>query len=53
MSTTKLISGRRIRWHGERAAEAYARGWWVPGTLADSLADAARDTPLRPVVPEV
>ncbi len=50
MSNTKLIGGRRVRWHDERAAEAYARGWWVHGTLADSLAEAARDTPQRPVV---
>jgi len=47
---TKLIGGRRVRWHDERAAEAYARGWWVRGTLADSLADAALDTPQRTVL---
>jgi cyclohexanecarboxylate-CoA ligase len=50
MPNTKLIGGRTVRWHDERAAEAYARGWWVRGTLADSLAEAARDTPQRPVV---
>jgi cyclohexanecarboxylate-CoA ligase len=50
MSNAKLIGGRRVRWHAERAAEAYARGWWVRGTLADSLAEAARDTPQRPVL---
>ncbi len=50
MSNTKLISGRTVRWHEERAADAYAHGWWVRGTLADSLADAARDTPWRPVL---
>ena len=50
MSNTKLIGGRRVRWHAERAAEAYARGWWVRGTLADSLAEAARHTPQRPVL---
>ncbi|MED5813583.1 AMP-binding protein [Mycolicibacterium sp. 050232] len=33
-----------------RAADAYARGLWVSTTLADSLADAARDTPDRPLV---
>ncbi|CAN5695197.1 cyclohexanecarboxylate-CoA ligase [soil metagenome] len=32
------------------AADAYARGLWVTGTLADSLRDAARDTPLREVI---
>ncbi|MDH6198443.1 cyclohexanecarboxylate-CoA ligase [Mycobacterium frederiksbergense] len=30
-----------------RAADAYARGLWVSTTLADALADAARDTPDR------
>jgi len=48
--TEKLIAGRRVRWDDERAAEAYARGWWVRGTLADSLADAAQRTPQRTVL---
>ncbi|HET7073501.1 MAG TPA: AMP-binding protein, partial [Mycobacterium sp.] len=43
----KLTGGRSIRWDDERAADAYARGWWVRGTLADSLRDAARRTPQR------
>ncbi|AKS32569.1 AMP-binding protein [Mycolicibacterium goodii] len=30
-----------------RATEAYERGLWVRTTLADALADAARDTPRR------
>jgi len=47
---TRLIGGRRVRWNDERAAEAYARGWWVRGTLADSLAEAALDTPQRTVL---
>jgi acyl-CoA synthetase (AMP-forming)/AMP-acid ligase II len=50
MSNTKLIGGRRIRWHDERAAEAYARGWWVRGTLSDALAEAAQLTPQRTVL---
>ncbi|MGA9490401.1 MAG: AMP-binding protein [Mycobacterium sp.] len=50
MSNTKQIAGRRVRWDDERAAEAYARGWWVRGTLADSLAEAARHTPHRTVL---
>jgi cyclohexanecarboxylate-CoA ligase len=50
MSNTKLIGGRTVRWDDERAAEAYARGWWVRDTLADSLADAARRTPQRVVL---
>ncbi|MGW4100800.1 AMP-binding protein [Mycobacterium sp. NPDC004974] len=33
-----------------RAADAYARGLWVSTTLADALADAARDTPDRVLV---
>jgi cyclohexanecarboxylate-CoA ligase len=50
MSNTKLIGGRTVRWDDERAAEAYARGWWVRDTLADSLADAAQRTPQRVVL---
>jgi acyl-CoA synthetase (AMP-forming)/AMP-acid ligase II len=46
----KLIDGRRVRWDDERAAEAYARGWWVRGTLADSLLDAAQRTPQKIVL---
>lgn len=45
--TTKLIDGRRIRWDDERAADAYARGWWVRSTLADALREAAQRTPQR------
>jgi acyl-CoA synthetase (AMP-forming)/AMP-acid ligase II len=43
----KLIGGHWVRWDDERAADAYARGWWVPGTLADSLREAAQRTPER------
>jgi cyclohexanecarboxylate-CoA ligase len=43
----KLIGGRSLRWDDERAADAYARGLWVSGTLADSLRDAAQRTPQR------
>jgi cyclohexanecarboxylate-CoA ligase len=43
----RLISGRRLRWDAGRAAHAYARGWWVHGTLADSLLEAAQRTPQR------
>jgi cyclohexanecarboxylate-CoA ligase len=43
----KLIGGRWVRWDDERAADAYARGWWVPGTLTDSLREAAQRTPQR------
>jgi cyclohexanecarboxylate-CoA ligase len=48
--TGKVIGGRRSRWDDERAAEAYARGWWVHATLADSLVDAAQHTPQRILV---
>ncbi|BBX64437.1 cyclohexanecarboxylate-CoA ligase [Mycobacterium saskatchewanense] len=43
----RLIGGREVRWDDRRAAEAYARGWWVRGTLADSLREAAQSTPDR------
>ena len=48
--TGKVIGGRRVRWDDERAADAYARGWWVRSTLADSLVEAARRTPQRVVL---
>ncbi len=50
MSNTKLIGGRAVRWDDERSAEAYARGWWVRDTLAESLAEAAQRTPQRVVL---
>ena len=43
----RLIGGRWVRWDDERAARAYARGWWVRETLADALREAARRTPRR------
>jgi cyclohexanecarboxylate-CoA ligase len=43
----KLVGGRWLRWDDERAAQAYAQGWWDSSTLADSLRDAARQTPAR------
>jgi cyclohexanecarboxylate-CoA ligase len=46
----KLISGRRVRWDDGQASHAYARGWWVRGTLADSLVEAAERTPQRTVL---
>ncbi|SON59599.1 Short-chain-fatty-acid--CoA ligase [Mycobacterium simulans] len=45
--STKSICGRRVRWDDELAADAYARGWWVGATLADSLREAAQNTPER------
>jgi acyl-CoA synthetase (AMP-forming)/AMP-acid ligase II len=46
----RTVGGRSIRWDESRAAEAYANCWWVRGTLADALRDAARDTPERTVI---
>jgi len=43
----KLVGGRWLRWDDERAAAAYAQGWWVNGTLADALREAAERTPER------
>lgn len=43
----KLIGGRWLRWDDERAAAAYAQGWWIDGTLADALREAAERTPER------
>ncbi|WP_081290581.1 AMP-binding protein [Mycobacterium asiaticum] len=43
----KLIGGRWVRWDDERAADAYARGWWSHQTLADALREAAEHTPQR------
>lgn len=36
-----------VRWDEYHAADAYDRGLWVSTTLADTLADAARDNPDR------
>ncbi|HEX9177584.1 MAG TPA: AMP-binding protein [Mycobacterium sp.] len=36
-----------MRLDGQQAADAYARGWWVHSTLADSLREAAQSTPQR------
>jgi cyclohexanecarboxylate-CoA ligase len=49
-SGRKSIGGRWLRWDDRRATDAYARGLWIHGTLADSLRDAAWQTPERVVV---
>jgi cyclohexanecarboxylate-CoA ligase len=46
----KSIGGRWVRWDDQRAADAYARGLWIRGTLAGSLLEAARRTPDRVVL---
>jgi acyl-CoA synthetase (AMP-forming)/AMP-acid ligase II len=46
----RIINGRSVRWDARRAADSYARGLWIAGTLADSLRDAARHTPQRVVL---
>ncbi len=43
----RIVAGRSIRWHEERAQQAYAQGLWVHETLADALARAAVDEPER------
>lgn len=49
-SDRQRIANRAGRWNRQRAADAYARQWWVPSTLADSLREAARQTPQRVLV---
>jgi acyl-CoA synthetase (AMP-forming)/AMP-acid ligase II len=44
------LSARTIRERRERAAPAYARGWWVRETLADALRRAAEQTPQRVLI---
>jgi acyl-CoA synthetase (AMP-forming)/AMP-acid ligase II len=50
--TEKTISGRRVRWNGDRARQAYAKGLWVRETLADALEKAAAETPDRVLIVE-
>lgn len=50
MPDRKLVHGRSIRWNPARADRAYAAGHWVRRTLADTLEQAARDTPGRVLV---
>jgi acyl-CoA synthetase (AMP-forming)/AMP-acid ligase II len=46
----KLIAGRSIRWDEAQAVRAYDRGLWVRHTLADTLRQAARQTPDRVIL---
>lgn len=46
----RQVGGRWVRWDDQRAADAYAQGWWVRTTLADSLRAAAQQTPDRVVL---
>jgi acyl-CoA synthetase (AMP-forming)/AMP-acid ligase II len=48
----RLVGGRSIRWDAARAEQAYADGWWVGTTLADSLRAAAAEQPDRVLVME-
>ncbi|HEX4172275.1 MAG TPA: AMP-binding protein, partial [Acetobacteraceae bacterium] len=50
MAFRKLIAGRLVRWSDERAADAYARGLWIRQTLADTLRQAAEQTPRRVIL---
>lgn len=47
---SQLAGSSSARSDRARAADAYARHWWVTTTLADSLRDAAEQTPRRTVV---
>ncbi len=44
------LTAKLSRWDGEDALDSYARGWWVKSTLADSLREAAEQTPGRLVL---
>ncbi|WP_206377231.1 AMP-binding protein [Sphingomonas sp. G-3-2-10] len=46
----RSIAGRLIRWDEDRAARAYAGGWWTCDTLGDALRRAAAETPSRIVL---
>jgi len=46
----RILAGRSIRWDEARARDAYARGFWVGQTLADSLAAAAGREPDRVLI---
>ncbi len=46
------IAGYSVRWDGARAANAYAAGHWVRGTLVVALERAAREEPQRVLVIE-
>ncbi len=46
----RTIAGRSIRWDEQRAQAAYANGYWVKETLADSLTRAAVEDPERILV---
>jgi acyl-CoA synthetase (AMP-forming)/AMP-acid ligase II len=46
-SGRKLIGGRWVRWDDARARQAHERGLWVRHTLADSLREAAQESPRR------
>lgn len=48
----RTIAGRSIRWDEQRAAAAYANGWWVKETLGDALTRAAEHGPHRVLVME-
>ncbi len=49
-SDRKIVAGRSIRWDAARAADAYDRGLWIHETLADTLQQAATQTPDRTVL---
>ncbi len=49
-SGRKIIAGRSIRWDEALAQSAYADGYWVHDTLANSLRRAAAEDPERVLI---
>lgn len=49
-SGRRIIAGRSIRWDEKRAQAAYAQGFWVRETLADTLASAVMNAPDRVLI---
>src|SRR5262245_26970555 len=49
-SVRQAIADRAIRRSDARAVAAYASGAWIDGTLADTLARAASETPERVLI---
>ncbi|HVL00798.1 MAG TPA: AMP-binding protein [Dongiaceae bacterium] len=46
----RIIAGRSVRWDPKLAQAAYAHGYWVDETLADTLLHAASHTPDRVLI---
>lgn len=46
----RVIAGKSIRWDEEQAKAAYAQGYWIHETLADTLKRAASQEPDRVLI---